>query len=87
MDSSECIDIVLSMYNLIEYSDNYSKASRSLWQYCKEIPAINNRAVVDFNGPNATDSFNFKSKIICTTDDDGGIIRIISTKCKFKSFN
>ena len=87
MHSSEYIDIVLSMYNLIEYRDNYSKASRSLWQYCKEIPAINNRVIVDFNGANATDSFNFKSKIICTTDDDGNIIRIISTKSKFKSFN
>ena len=87
MDSSEYIDIVMSMYNLIEYSDNYSKTSRSLWQYCKEIPAINNRVIVDVNGANATDSFNFKSKIICTTDDDGDIIRIISTKSKFKSFN
>ena len=23
----------MPMYNLIEYSDNYSKTSRSLWQY------------------------------------------------------
>ena len=23
------------MYNLIEYSDNYSKTSGRLWQYCK----------------------------------------------------
>ena len=23
----------MPMYNLIEYSDNYSKISRSLWQY------------------------------------------------------
>ena len=32
----------MPMYSLIEYSDNYSKTSGSLWQYCKEIPAINN---------------------------------------------
>ena len=52
------------MYNLIEYSDNYSKTSGSLWQYCKEIPAINNAGnIVDFNGANATNSFNFKTKI------------------------
>ena len=62
--NAEYIDIVMSMYNLIEYSDNYSKTSRSLWQYCKEIPAVNNAGnVVDFNGTNATDSFNFKTKI------------------------
>ena len=52
------------MYNLIEYSDNYSKTSGSLWQYCKEIPAINNEGdITDFNGANATDLFNFKTKI------------------------
>ena len=63
IDNAEYIDIVMPMYNLIEYSDNYSKTSGSLWQYCKEIPAINNNgAIVDFNGANATDSFNFKTK-------------------------
>ena len=42
IDNAEYIDIVMPMYNLIEYSDNYSKTSGSLWQYCKEIPAVNN---------------------------------------------
>ena len=37
IDNAEYIDIVMSMYNLIEYSNNYSKTSVSLWQYCKEI--------------------------------------------------
>ena len=54
----------MSMFNLIEYSDNYSKTSRNLWQYCKEIPAVNNAGnIVDFDGSNATDSFNFKTTI------------------------
>ena len=34
IDNAKCIDIVMPMYNLIEYSDNYSKTSGSLWQYC-----------------------------------------------------
>ena len=68
------IHIVMLMYNLIEYSDNYSKTSGSLWQYCKDIPAVNNNGdIVDFNGANATDSFNFKAKITGQTDDDGEI--------------
>ena len=62
----------MPMYNLIEYSDSYSKTSGSLWQYCKEIPAVNNAEnFVDFNGANATDSFNFKTKITGQTNDDG----------------
>ena len=77
IDNAEYIDIVMPMYNLIEYSDNYSKTSESLWQYCKEIPAVNNNgAIVDFNGANATDSFNFKTKITGQTADknnDGNI--------------
>ena len=60
------------MYSLIEYSDNYSKTSGSLWQYCKEIPAIDNDgAITNFNGANATDSFNFKTKITGQTNNNG----------------
>ena len=61
----------MPMYNLTEYSDNYSKTSGSLWQYCKEIPAVNNNAnIVDFDGANATDSFNFKTKMTGKTAAD-----------------
>ena len=31
----------MSMYNLTEYSDNYSKTSGSLWQYYKDEPNDN----------------------------------------------
>ena len=49
---------------MIEYSDNYSKTSGSLRQYCKEILAVDNAGnIVAFDGNNATDSFNFKTKI------------------------
>ena len=61
----------MRMYNLTEYDDNYSKTSRSLWQYCKYIPAINdNGDIAIFNGVKDTDSFNFKSNIIAKTNDD-----------------
>ena len=30
------INIVMPMYNLIEYSDNYAKTSGSLYQYYKD---------------------------------------------------
>ena len=35
-DNAKDIDIVMPMYNLIEYSDNYVKTSRSLWQYYRD---------------------------------------------------
>ena len=62
----------MPMSNLIEYSDNYSKTSGSLWQYTKDIPAVNNNnAIVDFTDNNVTDSFNFKLRITGQTGNDG----------------
>ena len=52
----------MPMYNLIEYSDNYSKTSRSLWQYYKDEP-----------DDNLVDSKSFKSRVEITgsTPADG----------------
>ena len=55
IENAQNIDIVMPMYNFIEYSDNYSKTSRSLWQYYKDDP--NN---------NLTESKSFKSKVKIT---------------------
>ena len=45
----------MPMFNLIEYSDNYSKTSESLWQYYKDDP-----------NDNITQSESFKSKMNIT---------------------
>ena len=50
----------MPMYNLIEYSDNYSKTSGSLWQYYKDDP--NN---------NLANSKSFKSKVKITGNTPG----------------
>ena len=72
VDNSKDLDIVMPMYNLIEYSDNYSKSSGSLWQYCKDTPKVdNNNAIVNFSDNNVTGSFNFKVKITGQTGDAG----------------
>ena len=66
------IAVVIPMYNLIEYSDNYSKTSISLWQYCNDIPAVdNNNAIVNFGENNPTDSFSFKVKMTSQSGDNG----------------
>ena len=61
----------MPMYNLIESSDNYSKTSGSLWQYCKNIPAVDdNGNIVKYTDDNAADSFNFKAKITGQTNNN-----------------
>ena len=64
IDNAKDIDIVMPMYKLIEYSDNYTKITGSLWQYCKDIPAPNNanNAIIIFSEDNITDSFSLKQK-------------------------
>ena len=38
IDNAEYLDIVMPMYNLIEYSKNYSKTTGSLWNYYRDEP-------------------------------------------------
>ena len=72
IDNAKDIDIVMPMYKLTEYSDNYAKATGSLWQYCKDIPARNaNGEIIAFDVNNTTDSFKFKAKITGQTGSDG----------------
>ena len=63
----------MPMYNLIEYCDNYTKTSGSLWQYCLDIPLLdhNNNRITFFTEANLTNSFNFKAKITGQTGDNG----------------
>ena len=63
-------EIVMPMNNLIEYSNNYSKTSGSLWQCFKDIPAVNNGNIINFDEANLTDSFNFKAEITGQTDNN-----------------
>ena len=55
IDNAKDVDIVIPMYNLIEYRDNYTKTFGSLWQYYKDQP-----------NDNLADSESSKSKIKIT---------------------
>ena len=61
----------MSLYNLIEYNDIYSKTSGILW---RDEPAINvaNSNIVDFNAANTTtNSFKIKEKTAGKTSNNG----------------
>ena len=42
VDNADNLDIIMPMYNLIEYSDNYSDTSGSLWHFKRDEQNINN---------------------------------------------
>ena len=53
------------MYNLIEYSDNYSDTSGSLWQFKRDETEGDVELTVDYNHvPNNLSSFKDKSSFI-----------------------
>ena len=53
IDEAEHINIKMTMYNLIEYSDNYSYTSGSLWQFKRnEIEGDVGLTVNDYHIPN-----------------------------------
>ena len=65
VDEADFINITMPMYNLIEYSDNYSDTSGSLWQFKRdEIEGDVDLTVDDNHIPNNSSSFKYKSSFI-----------------------
>ena len=65
IENTEDLDVVIPMYNLLEYSENYKKTTGSLWNYYSDQPS----------NPFSTnsESFIYKTSIIGNTynvDDD-----------------
>ena len=65
IEKAEDLDIVMPMYNLLEYSDNYQNSTGSLYQFKRDEPPDDNA-----NVGNATTSLVHKSKLIKGTDDN-----------------
>ena len=66
VDTAENLDIVMSMYNLIEYSDNYQDSSATLYQN-KGDERPEDDAVADLTADNS-DSFKYKIKLLGNID-------------------
>ena len=55
----------MRIHNLIEYNNNYSKTSGSLWKYYRDTTVANDAGIiVGFTNNGNSNSFNFKEKII-----------------------
>ena len=67
VDEADFINITMPMYNLIEYSDNYSDTSGSLWNF-KRDEIINN---ADVTNDNNAPSFKYKANLIGNTETNG----------------
>ena len=70
VDTAENLDIVLPMYNLMEYSDNYQDSSATLYQYKRDEPPEDD-AVADLAADNSS-SFKYKIKLLGNVTDVAG---------------
>ena len=62
IDNAEDLDVVMPMYNLLEYSKNYSKTTGSFWSYYRDEPnsGANNNIKYSIND---SKSFDYKTSI------------------------
>ena len=64
IDDAEDLDVVMSMYNLLEYSKNYKKTTGSLWNYYRDEP---NSSIDNINITHSilnSKSFDYKANFI-----------------------
>ena len=70
IDNAEDLDVVMPLYNLLEYSNNYKKTTEILWNYYRDEP--NSPPLNDDDPPNVnynadpinnSESFKYKSSI------------------------
>ena len=59
VEDSDNLDLITNMYSLIEYSENYSDFTPSLYQFKRQEPLTNNAAL-----PNNSSSFKYKSDLL-----------------------
>ena len=62
IDNGKYVDVVMPLYNVIEYSHNYSETWGSLWQYYRDYPNDNIAQ---------SESFKYKIKITGKTPTAG----------------
>ena len=76
----------MSMYNLIEYTSNYSKTTGSLWCHVKDEETNFNADIQDTNN---LKSFNFTAKLLQNTveDEANGILKNATIAVLLKYLN
>ena len=85
VDDVDNLDIAIPMYNLIEYSDNYSDSSGSLWHFKRDkSPVTNAENPENFSVDNSS-SFKYKSSFFKTLEaDDNGVFKNVKIAVPLK---
>ena len=72
VETAENLDIIVPMYNLMEYSDNYADSSGSLYQFKRDESPMNNAGNPNNVGLDNSTSFKYKESLLEKADDADG---------------
>ena len=85
VDNADNLDIIMTMYNLIEYNDNFSDASRILWQFKRDESAVTNAVNPDNVSTANSISFKYKSSLFKPlTATDNGVFKDVKIAVPLK---
>ena len=85
IDYAEDLDLVIPMYNVIEYSSNYSDTTGRLWYDTKDVATNFDSDIAK----NVFKSFKYKDKLLESTVLDGNnsiLNAVIAVPLKYLSF-
>ena len=68
VETAENLDIIMPMYNFLEYSDNYADSSGSLYQFKRYESPINDNNPLNVALDNST-SFKYKASLLGKATD------------------
>ena len=78
----------MPMYNLIEYSDNYSDTSGRLWQFKRDEPPVTEAGNPDDVSTNNSSFFKYKSRFFKPLDaSDNGVFKNVKIVVPLKYFS
>ena len=81
VETAENLDIIMPMYNLIEYSDNYADSSGSLYQFKRDKSPMNDAGNPNNVALDNSASFKYKASLLGkATDADGNDRLLQNTK-------
>ena len=84
VDNADNLDIIMPMYNLIEYSDNYWDTSGSLWQFKRDEQNMNNGNPANVTTDDSS-SFKYKSSFFKPlTAADNGVFKDVEIAVPLK---
>ena len=84
VDNADNLDIIMPMYNLIEYSDNYSDTSWILWQFKRDEQNMNNGNPANVTTDDSS-SFKYKSSFFKPlTAADNGVFKDVKIAVPLK---